>query len=273
MTGLEIPSIDGKVPALDDCRIELTVSHRFSSHGGISRLADAVRHGKGNEAWAALTTGGGEIRFVELPTKASQGLHAVLDLAASGYRIFRAATTPEAAIDALFRFRVLCGHRAGPLGVESINTSLVESTRPGQSRSGVSAIPILITENAPELSLFNGDVGVLWRSSDPAEGRQAFVRTATGELRSFSISRLPAHEAAFAMTVHKSQGSEVEQVVFVLPSPNSPLLTRELLYTAITRSRSACTLLGTKDAFLQACGRKSRRSSGLALGLANVGRP
>ena len=262
MTGIRVTESGRDSPTLDDCRIELTVSHRFAATGSIGRLAQSIRAGKGADAFTILQSGGNEAQFIELAHNDAQSAKAVLDLAEDGYRVFRAATTPQKAVEALLQFRVLCGHRQGPLGIEAINAALAVSRRGRHS-----PIPILITENAPSVSLFNGDFGVIWPPSDTTRDGQAYVRTADGELRSFSTRRLPAHEMAFAMTVHKSQGSEIERIAFVLPRPNSPLLTRELLYTALTRARSGCTIIGTKEALIQACERKSRRFAGLAIRL------
>ena len=267
LTGLDVPARASTDVSLDDCRVELTFSHRFHSGGGIGRLAQAVRNGDGGEAWRVLTSNDTETRFVELPPHLSTSSKLILDLAADGYRELSRAADPTAALSALQQFRILCGHRRGPLGVEAINQSLDNA---GLSPK-LGIVPFLVTQNAPTLSLYNGDVGVLSGSARSRTGRKAFLLGPTGELRVFSPSRLPAHESAFAMTVHKSQGSEVERVVVVLPRIDSPLLTRELLYTAITRARNACTICGTKAAFLQACARKSGRSSGLSEGLATPG--
>ncbi len=259
MTGLEVPSRGHASRTLDDCRIELTVSHRFASKGGVGRLAQAVRAGNGSEVLDIVRSAASDVRFVELSQDDARDAGPILDVAEVGYRRFRAAATPKEAVDALMQFRVLCAHRRGPLGIEAINRLLVE-----RHRARHCPIPILITENSPEVSLYNGDMGVLWPEADSSLGQQAHVRSADGELRSFSLRRLPAFELAFATTVHKSQGSEVNEVAFVLPGLNSPLLTRELLYTAITRARTHCTIFGTKEALVRACERKSRRLSGLA---------
>ena len=268
MTGLEVVTSPREAPSIHDCRIELTVSHRFTAESGVGSLAMAVRDGNSDEAWAILNSGKSGVRFVQVAQKGPAASKALVEIAESGYRLFRAAATPEAAFDALFQFRILCGHRHGPLGVEAVNAALCERIASRARRASASAVPLLITENAPDLTLFNGDVGVLWRDRESSQAQQAYVRSSAGALRCFSIARLPAHETAFAMTVHKSQGSEIDQVVFILPGENSPLLSRELLYTAITRARTACTILGTQEAFVLACKKKSQRFSGLAQQLA-----
>ena len=263
LTGLEIPTNRGQSTGLDDCRLELTGSHRFRSGSGIGKLAELVRGGQCDEAWRLLTTNSDEIQFIELSPHLQTSFNRVLELAKSGYRAFFAAKEPEAALCALNQFRIICGHRSGPLGVESINELLSNSSLHGQQPPIFRGMPCLITENAAELSLYNGDVGVLYAPLANRKSQRAYFLGVAGQLRVFSSSRLPAHELAFAMTVHKSQGSELDNVVTILPSANSPLLTRELLYTAITRARKSCIICGTREAFTQACQQKSHRCSGL----------
>ena len=269
LTGLEIPT-NGRDPIdLDDCRIELTVSHRFGSNSGIGKLAESIRTGQCGEALRILTTSSNETQFMEFGARLPVGLERVIGLASVGYQTLFAATEPETALAALTEFRILCGHRHGPLGVESINEILLTTSGLTPQGQNTPTVPILITENAPGLSLYNGDVGVLFTTSTAGQAQRAYFVGDAGKLRVFSRSRLPAHELAFAMTVHKSQGSELATVVIILPTVNSPLLTRELLYTAITRARKTCVICGTREAFVQACQRRSLRGSGLreALGI------
>jgi exodeoxyribonuclease V alpha subunit len=265
LTGLDVPGSGQAIPHIDDCRVELTVSHRFQSDSGIGRLAQAVRLGQSERAWQTLMSGSTDVSFVELPSQASSAIHAILEIAENGYGELRSAKTPEDALAVLSCFRILCGHRHGPFGIEPINEKL-SNARSGPEQFGLA--PILITENAPELSLFNGDMGVIGAAPEAHKRRAAYLLDPSGKVRILSINRLPAFELAFATTVHKSQGSEVDRVVVVLPPLGSPLATRELLYTAVTRARKACTICGTKAALWQACERRSRRSSGLAQGLA-----
>jgi exodeoxyribonuclease V alpha subunit len=268
LTGLEIPT-DGRVNAdLNDCRIELTVSHRFHSDSGIGRLAEAVRSGQSGEALRILTATRNETQFIELPASPRASLRSVIALAEDGYQTLDEAQGPEMALAALKHFRILCGHRHGPLGVESINEALLSSSELHRHSSTARAVPILITENSKGISLYNGDVGVLYSTNLAGQAQRACFLGEAGKLRVIFGSRLPTHELAFAMTVHKSQGSELDHVVIVLPKLNSPLLTRELLYTAITRARKSCVICGTKDAFVQACQQKSMRCSGLREALA-----
>jgi exodeoxyribonuclease V alpha subunit len=123
-------------------------------------------------------------------------------------------------------------------------------------------LPVMVTGNNYELGLFNGDTAVLME--DVPEGRlAAFFSAPEGGLRRLSPLRLPAFEPAFALTVHKSQGSEFEQLLLILPERISEALSRELLYTAVTRARSRVEIWGSEEVFLRAVERRIERSSGL----------
>jgi exodeoxyribonuclease V alpha subunit len=124
---------------------------------------------------------------------------------------------------------------------------------------------VLITANDRGLGLSNGDLGVTVRADD---GRLRVMVRLDGELKSFAPTRLTGVETVYAMTVHKSQGSEARAVTVVLPPADSPLLTRELLYTAVTRARQSVTVVGTEAAVRAAVGREVQRASGLGARLA-----
>jgi exodeoxyribonuclease V alpha subunit len=165
---------------------------------------------------------------------------------------------------------VLCAVREGPLGVEALNreveAALVQSGSLPPAPRGIAGVaagrPILVNRNAPHLGLYNGDVGI----TDLSGRSRAFFDAGAGDagsLRSFGIARLPAHELVFAMTVHKSQGSEFDEVVLVLPDEPIPLLTRELVYTAITRARDKVILHARPEVLAAAVARRTTRASGL----------
>jgi exodeoxyribonuclease V alpha subunit len=120
----------------------------------------------------------------------------------------------------------------------------------------------MVTENDPALGLFNGDVGVLWK--DPEGSVRAYFLEPGGGLRQLAPARLPPHETVYATSIHKSQGSEFDRVVVVLPDETSPLLTRELVYTAVTRARQEAILLGSRASFARAVAQRAVRASGLA---------
>jgi exodeoxyribonuclease V alpha subunit len=167
----------------------------------------------------------------------------------------------------LDRFRVLCAHRQGSQGVVELNRRIEHALR----RKGIlrtqgmhyAGRPILITENSYDSKLWNGDVGVL--AEDTAAGlRACFADEQQPDgARRLPLSRLPAHESVYAMSVHKSQGSEVDEVAVVLPNEDSPLLSRELLYTAVTRARRRVVIYGPVATLTTCIERRVARASGL----------
>ncbi|MDH3394332.1 MAG: ATP-binding domain-containing protein, partial [Desulfobulbaceae bacterium] len=173
--------------------------------------------------------------------------------------------TPEAALASFSRFRCLCAHRKGRFGVDGMN-DWVEGVLAGAgliSRDShwYRGRPVMITRNHPVLHLYNGDIGITMPDS---MGRlRVFFAGADGSLRSFAPARIPEHETAFAVTVHKSQGSEFESVALLLPEKTSPVLSRELIYTAITRARKNFSLWGDEEILRIAISQKVRRVSGL----------
>jgi len=161
--------------------------------------------------------------------------------------------------------KVLCGPRNGKLGVNTWNSLLgkaVHGTSDGDLFNP--GTPLLVTVNSPRSRLVNGDIGVVvnYQEADGSINRRLFFYTEEGG-RYLTPAELPQVEICYAMTVHKSQGSEYENVVVILPGENSPLLTRELIYTAMTRAKKSLTLAGTSEAFLHSINNQSTRYSGL----------
>jgi exodeoxyribonuclease V alpha subunit len=122
----------------------------------------------------------------------------------------------------------------------------------------------MVTRNDYNLRLFNGDVGIIMPDPENPHSLRAFFKDEFKMLRDFAPALLPGHETVFAMTVHKSQGSEFNSVLLILPDQDSPLLTRELLYTAITRAREKMVIWGSETIFASAVKRCIKRTSGLA---------
>ncbi|MEX1198403.1 MAG: exodeoxyribonuclease V subunit alpha [Pseudohongiellaceae bacterium] len=271
-TGLPAGSLDAEpsAPPIADAIGLLRTSYRFSDAGGIGRLSRLVNTGQAGEVLRLCreeTTAGGAVHWLE--TTRDGLLQEGLDRALEGYRHFLECDGIEAALAAFERFRVLCARQRGELGVETINRRIgaalvaVGLIEGGEAYRGQ---PVLITTNDYELQLFNGDTGLIWPD---ARGRlRAWFRQADDTLRDVAVASLPQHVTAWAMTVHKSQGSEFEQVLLVLPADsNSALLSRELLYTGITRARERVVLHGGEAALRAGCQRRVRRSSGLAAAL------
>jgi exodeoxyribonuclease V alpha subunit len=183
-----------------------------------------------------------------------------------GYTDFLARdATPEVRLRAFEHFRVLVAHRRGPFGVETVNRQIEEALAAAGFIRARAAFyhgrPVLVTQNDYQLGLFNGDIGVLLDGD--AAGRGAYFIGTGGRLRRLSPSRLPPHETAFALTVHRSQGSEFDEVAVLLPDRPSPVVTRELLYTAVTRARHRVTIHATPEIVAHAIATRTERASGL----------
>ena len=245
--------------------VELTRSYRYAMGSGIEALARAINAGDAAGALAILD----DARFpdVERITPSSEGAlsDALRAAALAGFRPYLDESDPQAQLRALERFRILCSHRHGPYGVGAANAdveALLAAEGVIERRAGATyrGRPIIVTRNDYQLQLFNGDVGVIVHQGDR---RLAFFLAADGTPRLLSPARLPPHETVFAMTVHKSQGSEFDRVAVLLGDRSSPLLTRELLYTAVTRARRAVRLHATAEVLMDAIARPIERASGL----------
>ncbi|HTQ04588.1 MAG TPA: exodeoxyribonuclease V subunit alpha [Polyangiaceae bacterium] len=271
--GMRLPEASGHgEPGLHDGMVHLTESHRFDDDGGIAARARAVNAGDPAAVLEVLARGGG-VSLV--PVADRQELERVLGpLVAAGLGELREGS-PAERLARLDRFRVLAAHRRGPFGVAGLNAfAAAELGRRGRLEprgSFYDGRPVIVVANDYDSGLFNGDVGVLASPAEGAPTRAWFRGETPGILRDLSPARLPQHETAFALSVHKSQGSEFAEVVFVLPERPSPVLTRELVYTAVTRARKKVTILGSESVLRVAVTTRVERASGLADRLWGVG--
>ena len=245
---------------LTDCHVELDRNYRFESHPGISRFAAAIREYDGETALQTLTNKDyREELFYYSSAQVDNALEQVWPQVMAVVR----ASTPDEALAALTRVRILCALRRGPYGVEGVNARVEARLR----REGLPAgewahgRPVLVTANDPHSGLFNGDVGVLLNRED-GRGITAWF-PGLQEPRSVPLGALPSHDTAWAMTVHRSQGSEFESVLLVLPPQPHELVGPELLYTGVTRARSRILLAADEGALRAACQRRPPRRTGL----------
>jgi exodeoxyribonuclease V alpha subunit len=233
---------------------------------GIDALADAIRRGDGDGAIAALTAGHEGIAWIPVDIgdpAAQEALAPVRTGALAAARaVIAAAQAGDApgAIDALGAFRVLCAHRRGAYGV-SVWTARIEGWLAGELERGrwYPGRPLLVTENDYGLRLYNGDTGVIVT----AGGRTSAAFERRGDVVLFPPARLAAVDTVYAMTVHKSQGSQFGTAAVLLPAASSQVLTRELLYTAVTRAQTRLILAGTEETIRAAVARPVARASGL----------
>ncbi|AQA06412.1 exodeoxyribonuclease V subunit alpha [Mycobacterium sp. MS1601] len=242
----------------------LHTSHRFGE--SIGALADAVRRGDGDEVLSVLRSGNEHIEYLEEPSTQLRDVlvgHA-LDVRAAALR-----GESQAALSALDSHRLLCAHRDGPHGVRHWNRQierwLSEETGEGRWADWYAGRPVLVTENDYGLRLYNGDTGVTVRDGDHL---RVVIGGAAG-MADFSTSRLADVETMHAMTIHKSQGSQADEVTVLLPPEDSRLLTRELFYTAITRAKMRVRVVGTEAGVRAALDRRVVRATGLRQRLAD----
>jgi exodeoxyribonuclease V alpha subunit len=187
--------------------------------------------------------------------------------AVRGYTPYLNAQSPDEALKLITGFKVLCALRQGPYGVESINriveTILKKEGYINPSGRWYQFRPVMVTRNDYTMNLFNGDVGIAWQEAASNYGHRVFFPALEGVLRAVLPVKLPAHETVYAMTVHKSQGSEFDRVLIILPDRESPVLTRELLYTAISRARKRVEIWGTEKILRCMIKNPTSRTSGL----------
>ncbi len=234
----------------------LTESTRFPPDGDIARIAAAVNGNDPAEAMAILGAGRDAVSYIDL-SGASAATPAAwpgfVEMCRTRFAAFADSKDPEAALDMLNGFRILCALRHGPYGAERLNEFVKKLLGRG------CPVPMMITQNDRLQDVANGDVGVVM-PDDP----QSLYLPMAGGTRSVRLELLPAMELAFATTIHKSQGSEFDDVAIVLPPDgDSPLLTREILYTGITRTKGSVRLYAGEAAIVACCQKTVERVTGL----------
>lgn len=268
----------GAAPGLAEAVVVLHTSHRFAAGSGIAALAGAVRAGDADAALTVLCGGREDLRWLDL-AEADRDEEALADvrdeLVAVGTERHAAAAAGAvpAALAALDRVQVVCAHRRGPAGSRTWGERItgwlgasdpVNAADWGEAVGGAPfGTPVMVTANDYALGLFNGDIGVV---VDAGGARRVAFGPAPAP-RLVPLNRLEAIETVHATTIHKSQGSEFSHVIVVLPDEGSRLLTRELLYTAVTRAREHLTVVSSEAALRQAIDRRVRRASGLRTAL------
>ncbi len=269
VTGYEVHAIHGgdAGAGIQDCVVELHKNFRFGEESGIGALSRAVNSGDGDRAVTLLTEGEHrDLLWKDLPQSRIL-LPNIRSRTTRGFGGYLGARTVQESFELFDRYRVLSPLRNGPFGVVALNT-LIEEVLTSEGliepdRKWYRGRPVLITKNDYNLGLFNGDVGIVWPEGEDQDDFRVFFLAPDGTLKRFHPLRLPEHETVYAMTVHKSQGSEFDNVLLILPDRESPVLTRELIYTGITRAREQVEVWGTEEVLSMAISRRIQRMSGL----------
>ena len=246
--------------ALPTHTVELQTAHRFDDN--IKQLAVAVNQQNTELAWQLLNSNNENICLLESDL--------ITYIAAQQVDYLRLIQQNKPFTDiyqAFNRFQVLCSNREGKNSVADINDRVVQKLAQ-QGRIQVAGLwyvgrPVLVTQNNPALHLYNGDIGLCLPDKSPNNRLMVFFQRPDGSVKSYLPSRLAQCETVFAMTIHKSQGSEFEEVLIVLPDNINPVLTKELLYTAITRAKKTVKLVADKAVFTASIEQKVARVTGL----------
>ncbi|GAA0509086.1 exodeoxyribonuclease V subunit alpha [Tatumella terrea] len=277
LTGADIAGTEAaQAPAVRDSLCLLQQSYRFSSGSGIGQLAAAVNQGDLSRLAAVR---GQDFRDIRLcPLDSAEQWQSMLNDISLGYagmieKVNNHASPAEVLLT-FSRYQLLCALREGPFGVSGLNQRIEQRLRqqqrlPPAAGSGnlYAGRPVMITRNDNALGLFNGDIGIIM--FDETQQLKAHFLLPDGSVKAVHPSRLPPHDTAWAMTVHKSQGSEFDHTALVLPARYSPVLSRELVYTAITRARTQLTIYSDEAVFTRAIQSRTRRRSGLSDQLVN----
>lgn len=271
LTGCQVEGHDDdSAPAVRDAICLLRKSYRFDANSGIGKLAAAVNAGEPKAVEAAFNAGFSDIS--RQPLNDGEAYQAMLNEIAEGYRPFLRLVSqraqPAEILQAFGRYQLLCALREGPFGVQGLNQRIEQKLmqlqlirRPQGGSRWYQGRPVMVTRNDSALGLFNGDIGMTLLDDEGL--LKVFFPLPDGSIKAVQPSRLPAHDTAWSMTVHKSQGSEFDHTALVMPAQFLPVLTRELIYTAITRARKQLTLYSDESVFRRAVQLRTQRRSGL----------
>jgi exodeoxyribonuclease V alpha subunit len=265
-----IRSVKGQCSPLSDSIALLERSYRFGPESGIGTLARLVNGGEGAGALDALKSGAHAniawrtIAPAELKASLAETVVARLR---DYFDAVRANAAPEKIFGLFDRYRVLCAHRSGRFGVAAVNRMIEDALDAAHlvnlRQPWYAGRPVMVARNDYAARLFNGDVGITLPDAGDDGRLKVFFRSAGEGLRGFAPARLPEHETVYAMTIHKSQGSEFGSVLMVLPAELSPIMSRELIYTGITRAMNGVEIWGSETVFTEAVGRRLVRASAL----------
>ena len=255
------------IAALPGNTVELTHSYRFEA--AIKHLADAVNRQEPQSAWELICAQNESIGLL--------AREELIAYAAEKRREYAGLVKRTPNINAIFEafnsFQILCANRYGGNGALAINQAmerkLFNQNSANQSSNWYAGRPVMILQNNPGLGLFNGDIGICLFDQELDNNLMVYFQHPDGSVRKYLPSRLPSCETVFALTIHKSQGSEFEEIVIVLPEKINPVLSKELLYTAITRAKRLVKIVAEKEIFTAAVSQKSVRNTGLAIKIIN----
>lgn len=242
----------------------LVETYRFKANSSIYRLCQACHDGDPKVFQSILEEKQDDLRFQSIKKTTNPNLAPIIALIEANFEIRINSTNLETAYAQLSQFIILAPLNLGPYGANAINRLADERIRRQRELSSddfYSGQPILVLENNYDLGLFNGDMGIVW--PDESGQRFAWFNDSKGTFKKVRTTWLPRHSTAHCLTIHKSQGSEFEHVAGVFSPEDSEFVTRELLYTCMSRAKSKITLFGNSDALCSAVTRSVNRATRL----------
>jgi len=254
---------------INSCIVYLSKNYRFGENSGVYKLAKAVNQGNLSDAEKFLNDLSlyPEIKWTDITDIKRPKISLQKDFI-QFHENYHQSKTPADALTALNQFRILCAVRKGPFGVEYINNCireiLISKGLIQSNKQWYHGRPVMITKNDAAIGLYNGDIGIIFKDKNDHNSLKAFFIGPDNSITKYLPARLPDHETVYAMTVHKSQGSEFNHVLFILPDTLSKVLTRELIYTGLTRTRKHIHIWGAQSIIRAAIKNQINRQSGLS---------
>ncbi len=246
---------------LPEYTVELEKSYRFDRH--IKDLAEAVKQQNSKQAWSILNSN----EHPNVGLLETDLIQYIVEKQAAYLQQLQSGAGFKQVYQQFIQFQVLCSNRLGDRGVESVNSQveqkLIEQNLIPRSGRWYPGRPIMVMQNDAGKQLYNGDIGLCMADTEAGGQLRVFFEQADASVKKYLPARLPRSETVFAMTIHKSQGSEFDEVLVLLPDNMNPVLTRELLYTGITRAKSVVQLVLSQSVLQQTVERKVERLSGV----------
>ena len=254
---------------VEDCIVRLTKTYRFADHKNMEAFINIVKSGDFEALKNFLKSSDPSALEINHFNDQKQFHEKLEENILNGYSSYLMAKTISDALIKFEKYKILCAQNKGHLGVEGINriaeSVLMRHHLIDPSVQWYKGRPILINSNDYSLDVFNGDMGIIWPESDKSDSElYAYFPGKSDGIKKVLPQRLPEHETGFAMTIHKTQGSEFDSVLIILPTQDTPILTRELLYTGITRARKKLSVWTDPHILKTAMSRKIQRYSGLS---------
>ncbi|CAH7345193.1 exodeoxyribonuclease V subunit RecD [Vibrio chagasii] len=266
-------SNSNRASAITDCISELKKSYRFHSKSGIGQIAKAVNSGSEEEIQSVIASGYPDINYHQLNSESyTRMIHQVADKYSEYISAIKSRACHSTIIEKYNQIRLLCAIRDGEFGLNGLNEQ-IENTLHEKGLIAVQKFntwyegrPVMVVRNDYSTGLYNGDIGITIRC--PQTRRLIVIfEFPDGSIKQYQTCRIPDHETAYAMTIHKSQGSEFTDTFMVLPTKPSPIITRELVYTGITRAKKNLHLFSTNEVLARGARIKTIRHSGLSYNL------